>query len=204
VIASVLGSLIGSVRRRAMMTAVAAAVFTAVVTTAVAVLGPAPAWSHSRLLRTDPADGSVVDTPVPAVTLTFNEPVKQRFTTIVVAGPGGVSFSDGAVRVVDTTVTQRVHPLRSGQYTVAWRAVSADTHPVQGEFRFSVALPPGLEPTVAPPTRSAGAPRPVAGHVNAGSGSVWLAGAVGVAVVVVLAITLRRRRRPPAEPPGRG
>jgi copper resistance protein C len=175
------------------------AVFVALVAVLV---GPAPAWAHSRLLHTDPADGSVVRAPVSAVTLTFNEMVKQRFTTVVVAGPGGVPFSDGGVRVVDDNVTQRVHPLRSGTYTVAWRAVSADGHPVQGEFRFTVALPPELEPTVAPPTRSAGAPRPAAAGVGAGGGWEWFGGAAVLVVLVAGAVTLtRRRRRAPGGPP---
>jgi hypothetical protein len=50
--------------------------------------------------------------------------------------------------VVDDVVHQPVYPLRSGSYTVEWRVVSADTHPVQGRFEFTVALPPELEPTV--------------------------------------------------------
>jgi methionine-rich copper-binding protein CopC len=66
----------------------------------------APAWAHARLLRSAPGDGTTVTQPVTEVTLTFNEPVKQRSTTVVVTGSDGSSFSDGAARVVDTTVTQ--------------------------------------------------------------------------------------------------
>jgi len=114
-------------------------------------LAPAlPAWAHSRLLQTAPAGSATVTAPVSEVTLTFNEHVHQQFSIVVVSGPGGVSYSDGHVQVVDDVVHQKVYPLRSGSYTVEWRVVSADTHPVQGTFGFTVTLPPGLEPTAAP------------------------------------------------------
>ena len=119
------------------------------------------------------------------------------FTALVIVGDGhgmvGVGY--GKAKEVPAAIAKGVEEARKSFFRVPLIG-STITHPVQGEFRFSVALPPGLEPTVAAPTRSAGAPRPVVGHVNAGSGWAWLAGAVTVGVVaVVLAVTLRRRRR---------
>jgi methionine-rich copper-binding protein CopC len=157
------------------------------------VLGLAvPAWAHSRLERTDPADAAVVRTPVRTVTLTFNEMVRQRFTTVVVTGPGGVSFSDGHVHVVDRDVRQAVYPLCSGVYSVAWRAISADGHPVEGRFHFRVALPAGQEPTAGPSGAAA------ASAADQGGGRQWwLWGAVGAALLVgvLLVGVLGRRRR---------
>jgi hypothetical protein len=97
--------------------------------------------------------------------------------------------------VVDTTVHQSVHPLKSGSYTVQWRVVSADSHPVEGTFGFTVALPPRLEPSAGPP--APGPSRPAV--AGAGERSAWWwpwlislgALAVGSAVVALLA---RRRR----------
>lgn len=158
---------------------------------AVLLLGGAPAWAHSRLLRTSPADGATATGVTTSVVLTFNEMVKQRFTTVVVRGADGTSYGRGGVRVVDENVTQDLYPLPSGAYRVAWRAISADGHPVQGGFGFTVALPPGAEPTVHPPAA-------VASAVPASTGRSW-GWLVVVAVVVLVTIggvaVIGRKRR---------
>jgi methionine-rich copper-binding protein CopC len=167
--------------------------FGSVVAVNLLVLGVAvPASAHSKLERTDPADAAVLGTPVRMVTLTFNEMVRQRFTTVVVTGRGGVSFSDGHAQVVDRDVRQAVYPLRSGAYSVAWRTISADGHPVEGQFQFRVALPAGQEPTAGPPA-AAEASRTAQG----GGTPWWLWAAAGAALVVgvLLVRVLGRRRR---------
>jgi methionine-rich copper-binding protein CopC len=181
-------------RRSAAGVRLAAARFLLVPAAIALALGPAlPAWAHSRLLQTAPAASATVTAPVSEVTLTFNEHVHQQFSIVVVSGPGGVSYSDGHVQVVDDVVHQKVYPFRSGSYTVEWRVVSADTHPVQGTFGFTVALPPGLEPTAAPsspvPSRLA---TPVSGHRGVPWWS-WLLGAAVIATAGVVLVLMRRR-----------
>jgi copper resistance protein C len=150
-----------------------------------------PAWAHSRLEHTSPTDGATVPRPMSSITLTFNERVHGDFTTVVVNGPGGVSYSRGHVRVVDDNVFQDVYPLRSGAYTVSWRAISADGHPVDGQFRFTVALPAGEEPASGPPTAVAA--------VRTSSGTdlwVWIVVAAAVvAMAAVLVVVGRHRAR---------
>ncbi|WP_216592291.1 copper resistance CopC family protein [Verrucosispora sioxanthis] len=93
------------------------------------------------LLGTDPANGAVLATVPAEVSLTFNEPVTVR--------PGGVRLLDAAgeelstdSRSVDTTVVLTVPPdLASGTYIVAFRVISADSHPVSGGFSFAVGAP---------------------------------------------------------------
>jgi copper resistance protein C len=184
-------------RHRSAAGALPAAARLLIIPAAIAVatmLAPAvPAWAHSRLLRTAPAASATVTAPVSEVTLTFNEHVHQQFSVVVVSGPGKVSYSNGHVQVVDDVVHQPVYPLKSGSYQVEWRVVSADTHPVQGAFSFTVTLPPGLEPTAAPsspvPSRLAS---PVAGHRDAPWWS-WLVGAAVIGVAGVVLVLLRRR-----------
>lgn len=151
---------------------------------------PTTAFAHSHLRSTSPAAHASVAEPMTEVTLTFDEPVKQTFSTIVVTGPDNVSYSRGDVRVVDSTAHQPVYPLRSGGYTVTWRVVSADGHPVTGSFAFTVNLPASLEPT-----RSPAEPTPVASATPGPDGSWWwLTGAIAVVVASVLALVARRRR----------
>jgi methionine-rich copper-binding protein CopC len=173
---------------KAIRSAIRTAAILAAVGVAVAVL-PAPASAHSVLLGTSPADGAAVTTMTSEVTLTFNEPVMGRFSTVAVTGPDGVAYGDGALQVIDNIVHQPVFPLRSGNYQVAWRVVSADGHPVSGTFAFTVTLPADLEPTITPvAAASASAP-------ESGWSMWWWAGLAALAVLPLLLIRFGRRRR---------
>ncbi|RKR91186.1 hypothetical protein BDK92_5578 [Micromonospora pisi] len=158
----------------------------------------APAWAHSRLLGTNPADGTTVTSPVAAVRLTFDELVRADLSTVVVEDANQRRYADGPVQVLDHEMSQPVHPLGSGDYRVAWRAISADGHPVQGEFRFSVALPPGQEPAPpvqpAPPVEAA----PVGATTTTPAGPDrrwwWVGGAVALVAVAAGLIRVRHGR----------
>lgn len=171
-----------------------------------AVLLPAaPASAHTELKSTNPAKGSTVATALTTVTLTFEEPVRQRSTEVTVTGPDGVSYSDGAARVVDATIEQAVKPLPAGAVTVTWKTTAPDGDAISGTFGFTYAPPAPPSPTAAP---SSAAPSPPAATTAVAepprteqtaskdsSGTVWL---VLVAVLVVLALGggglwLRRR-----------
>jgi methionine-rich copper-binding protein CopC len=183
--------LTGNVRHA--VTFAAASAIAAVV--ACAVLAT-PASAHSQLLTTNPADGAALTAPISEVDLTFNERVQGTFTTVVVRGPGDVSYSDGHVQVIDDVVHQRVYPLRSGSYEVAWRAISADGHPVEGQFAFTIALSAGEEPTAGPP-HAASPATSGGGHTLA-----WVGGGIGGLVVigVVIALMTKQRRHAPDHP----
>ncbi|MFB7943822.1 FixH family protein [Kitasatospora phosalacinea] len=110
------------------------------------VLGGATAASaHATLEGTDPERGSVVATAPAAVTLTFSEGVSLSADSVRVLDPQGNAVDDGKPEHVDgRSATARValrSGLANGTYTVAWRAVSEDSHPVGGAFTFSVGAP---------------------------------------------------------------
>ncbi|MFC8718880.1 FixH family protein [Kitasatospora sp. NPDC057198] len=110
------------------------------------VLGGATAASaHATLEGTDPERGSVVATAPAAVTLTFSEGVSLAPDSVRVLDPQGNAVDDGKPEHVDgRAATARVGlraGLANGTYTVAWRAVSEDSHPVGGAFTFSVGAP---------------------------------------------------------------
>ncbi len=121
-------------RARRSVRAVPAAVALALVLLTAA----APAASaHDQLISTDPQDGAVLDTAPASVGLTFSEDVLDISTTVVVAGPDG---SVPVTAAVDGTTVTATLPdgLPDGAYTVTWRVVSSDGHPVQGSFGFTV------------------------------------------------------------------
>ncbi|MFE6525628.1 copper resistance protein CopC [Streptomyces sp. NPDC057794] len=104
--------------------------------------GASPAPAHSALRGTDPEDGSVVPRAPRHVTLTFTESVGLLDDSFRIFGPdqrrvptGGAAHADGRS---DTARVRLTGKLAQGTYTVAWRVVSADSHPVSGAFTFSV------------------------------------------------------------------
>ncbi|KQY59219.1 hypothetical protein ASD11_06450 [Aeromicrobium sp. Root495] len=94
-----------------------------------------PAAAHAALVSTDPADGSTLEALPQEITLTFNEPVGQP--AIVVTAPDGTRVSEKASSL-DATVTAPLEgEAQKGRYTLAYRVVSADGHPIAGETTFT-------------------------------------------------------------------
>ncbi|MFI8947888.1 copper resistance protein CopC [Streptomyces sp. NPDC053750] len=104
--------------------------------------GAGPASAHAALRSTDPGDKAVLQRAPGHVTLTFTESVGLRDDSFRVLDPGGHRVPTGeAGRADGRSDTARValpDELAEGTYTVAWRVVSADSHPVSGAFTFSV------------------------------------------------------------------
>ncbi|MFI6148583.1 copper resistance CopC/CopD family protein [Streptomyces sp. NPDC051109] len=107
--------------------------------------GAAPALAHTALSGSDPADGTVLDAPPRQVTLTFTETVSFPDEALRVLSPANERVNPGAARHADgkgnTARVELSDELPQGTYTVAWRVVSADSHPISGAFTFSVGKP---------------------------------------------------------------
>ncbi|WP_329488943.1 FixH family protein [Kitasatospora sp. NBC_01246] len=107
--------------------------------------GAGPASAHATLQSTDPAQNSVVATAPQAVTLTFSESVSLSGDSVRVLDPAGKAVDGGNPAHADgKDNTARVglnSGLANGTYTVAWRAVSEDSHPIGGAFTFSIGAP---------------------------------------------------------------
>ncbi|WP_336321091.1 copper resistance CopC/CopD family protein [Streptomyces lavendofoliae] len=117
------------------------------------------ASAHAALTGSDPKDGAVVATAPKGVTLTFSEQVALGDDAIRVLEPSGKRADTGELRDLSTGAVVKygvnLHAgLPDGTYTVAWRAVSADSHPISGAFTFSIGAP--SKTTVALPGEKAG------------------------------------------------
>ena len=120
--------------------AVKAATVLGTVLLAVAAMA-APAWAHAMLVSSSPADGAVLSAPPRVATLVFDEPVRPVPADIVVLDPGGRSVG-GAVTAAGTKVMVALPRVGAqGTYTLSWRVISADSHPVGGAITFSVGHP---------------------------------------------------------------
>ncbi len=114
--------------------------------------GAGTASAHAALRDTDPRDGSVLDSAPRQVTLTFTESVALLDDSFRVFDPDGRRVSTGEAQHVDgRSDAVRVslpEGLGKGTFTVAWRVVSADSHPISGAFTFSVGKPSATPATV--------------------------------------------------------
>ncbi|MEU2821934.1 copper resistance protein CopC [Streptomyces bacillaris] len=122
--------------------------------------GAGPAAAHAALTGSDPQDGAVVATAPKEVTLTFSE--------AIAVGDGSIRVLDPSSKRADTGVEPKdlsdgstvrygvelLPGLPDGTYTVAWQAISADSHPISGAFTFSIGAP--SETTVALPSEEVG------------------------------------------------
>jgi methionine-rich copper-binding protein CopC len=138
--------------------------------TAAAVGLAGPAAAHNVLISSDPTDGSTLSAAPTTVTLTFDQPVQDFEPIVTVTGPDGQPHASGAPTIDSNVVTNDVGPLtQSGPYLIAYRVVSADGHPVQGEIHFELAgaavtIPGGgATVPVTAPSGSAGATASPAG-----------------------------------------
>jgi len=104
-----------------------------------ALLFPSSAWAHASLVRSLPADGTVLAAPPASVRFVFDDDVR--------AGPGikAIRNGDGSVLAAKPRIVggrALVVPLRAGlgdgDYTVLWRVVSDDGHTIAGVAAFGV------------------------------------------------------------------
>ncbi|MFE6131940.1 copper resistance protein CopC [Streptomyces sp. NPDC056437] len=118
-----------------------------------------PAAAHAALTGSNPKDGAVVATAPTEVTLTFSEQIAMGNDSIRVLEPSGKRADKAKIRDMSTGGkvgygVDLLPGLPDGTYTVAWQAVSADSHPVSGAFTFSIGAPSETE--VALPDDEAG------------------------------------------------
>ncbi|MFE7312656.1 copper resistance protein CopC [Streptomyces sp. NPDC057555] len=110
------------------------------------IAGIAPAGAHAALTGSDPAPGSVVAHAPEQVALTFSEGVAMGDDSLRVLDPQGRRVDRGKLRDLCSGSVVKYGAglppgLPKGTYTVAWQAISADSHPVSGAFTFSVGAP---------------------------------------------------------------
>jgi copper resistance protein C len=157
----------------------------------------AAAQAHDVLEATDPANGSTVRTVPAKIGLTFDHTPIAIGTIVRVQDATGTDQADGPVAIVDNHVTQAVKTdAPNGKYTVIWRVVSSDGHPIEGTFTFTAgAANPTATATPSTPPAAAGTGAGVDLQTE-----LITAGAVGVVLVIALVVAgvfIKRRLRGP-------
>jgi copper transport protein len=144
---------LGTVRRAVCLVAMAIA----------AVVAVPEAAAHTTLLATRPGNDSVLSGSPQRIILAFNEPVESAFGSVRVYDASAARVDAGNVaRPDERTVTVRIdRKLARGTYTVTWRVISADSHPVSGAFVFHVGAAGPNPGGVADEVLAGGTPRSV-------------------------------------------
>ncbi|AIY02093.1 hypothetical protein ART_2494 [Arthrobacter sp. PAMC 25486] len=119
---------------------------------------------------------------------------------VQVLDASGTNWATGGVEVLDRVATQAIKPgAPAGKYTVKWRLVSSDSHPIEGEFTFTATAAgtgasqvAGAGPVVPVSPQPQTAPE----QVQDNSAVPWsVIGLIVVLVGVVVAMVVVARRR---------
>lgn len=184
------------------------AVRTAIASSMVAFLAfLTPAFGHASLTGTDPVDGAVLETAPETITLQFNEEPLEALVDVVVTNAAGDVMAMNAAEAAGTEVLVPFPTgLAAGDYTVAYRVVSADGHPITGSITITLAN----DDVSASPAESSSGDAPAQPTIDetaaaevlddvaaADSGSSMViflvVGAIAAAVLIGVVVVVRRR-----------
>ena len=150
-------------------------------------LAAAPATAHSALVGSTPEPGSTITALPDAVELRFNETLSDISPAVIVRRDGE-TVAPLAPRV-DGTLLAADAPtdLPDGDYTLVWRVVSGDGHPIDGVVPFTISGA-GVEAAASAPTER------TAPEAQRGSAAIVLAVAAPAALLLAGLVWLLRRR----------
>lgn len=203
--------------RRSLITAMATLLLGAGLTLAVAT----PAQAHDELVSSYPEASSTITGSPAEITLSFSGELiaGMQSAAVEVIAPDGQNIATDAPSEDGTSITQHLAPNpQAGLFTVRWKVVSSDGHPISGEYTYTVAptdaVPssPAATPSTAPQTPAPTATATEApadngyGGETSGGGDTFAILAVvggvvvlGGALVIVLMVGRERRRRDRAD-----
>ena len=109
---------------------------------ALALMTPS-ADAHPRLRTASPASGAVLKVAPREIHMKFSEGLIVQFVRLQLKDGKGRSVPIGSATLNQGDNTKLVVPIRArlaaGTYSVAWSAVSVDTHRISGSYSFKVA-----------------------------------------------------------------
>lgn len=186
----------------------------------VATLFVAPtAAAHNVLVGSTPEDGSTITDQPGTIELVFDQAVQEQFAQVTIFDAEETAYETGEPVATANIVTQEVGDLPDGEYTISFRIVSADGHPVTGTLTFTMAAGEsggdaqttgeaenadegcpnwpdcGVQETATPAAN--------AGSDDGGISPVVIVGAAAALIVVIGTLAVRRRSgRGPGSPDG--
>jgi len=177
-----------------------------------AALSTGPAFAHAELVGSSPAADSSVSN-VTEVSITAGEELldigaNSEGFVMVVTDSTGLYYGDGCVSVTGDTASMPVSISAAGDYSVAYRVVSNDGHPVEGQFTFSVTGDASTEQFAGYPEKPACGtysmpmiPGAEVFEPTVGIGGAWVTlAAVPVIAGAIWLLVRALRKREPSDP----
>ena len=160
------------------------------------------AFAHDAVTATSPSDGATVATVPDEIQITLSNTPAVIGSQVVVADEAGTNWATGDVQVLDKVASQALRPgAPAGKYTVQWRLVSSDSHPIEGTFSFTATAAGSGSPVSAgagagPVVSVQAQPEPQTAPVADSSTVPWsIIGLVVVLLGLVVAMVVVARRR---------
>lgn len=101
-----------------------------------------PALAHDSLVSSKPEDGAHLEQAPDEISMTFSGEITQvdGGNQVRVTDSAGEDVTNGNLTVAGKQVTQPIagHGAEDDTYTVTWRVVSEDGHPIEGQQTLTV------------------------------------------------------------------
>ena len=120
-----------------------------------------PAAAHNSQIGSTPAAGAVLEAAPDLVSVRFDAALMDVGEALVVRAPDGTIVSTGIPEIKRDTIRTAVRTdVPAGEYTVAYRIVSKDGHPVTATFTYTVTSGAAASPSPRPAKSTAASTSP--------------------------------------------
>ncbi|WP_277678871.1 copper resistance CopC family protein [Gracilibacillus dipsosauri] len=93
--------------------------------------------AHTSLSSSNPTEGQIVTENLEQITLDFATTIEELSTMELVKDGNKVTL--GEIKVENKQLIGRISdPLDNGSYTIHWKIIGEDGHPINGEINFSI------------------------------------------------------------------
>ncbi len=185
---------------------------------------PNAAFAHTGLKSSDPENNQIVTEALKEITMEFNTDI-EPLSKFEVVDDAGTAYKVSNIKVNKSQMVGTMEePLNNGVYTVNWKIIGRDGHPIKGTHSFKIEISPSETPSLAPtetepsassspseavasgsqsPVASSQAPQPQTApdssedtSLEASSNASWIfLGLAAVVLVAFVAIALVRRKK---------
>lgn len=160
--------------------------FVALLSVAALLMGAGATAAHSSLVSSSPAEGETLTTAPAQVELVFDQTINSSFLTVAITDESGKRFDDNSPAVDEERVrVKTTAAMTPGRYTVAYRVISADGHPITGSYSFTLL---GSSTTTAAPTSTPAPTATAAPQVPADDNGAPVSLFIAIIVVGILGV----------------
>ena len=111
-----------------------------VISTSIFLFSHSSVFAHTSVVGATPKEGEVLTVQPEQIILEFSEPVAGNVVNIELLDPSAKRVQVSKVEILDnpTKLKVKLPNLNNGTYTVRWSMISADGHPSEGGYPFSI------------------------------------------------------------------